>query len=152
MLVGQVINWKLKFLSYHNYTAREVGPQNRGAVPCIHQVKDGFHDNFDGNVFVGHNFQSFVEVMVDPLHHHRVVISTRKDVTIELREVTSFFAPAKKVTVLVQDNSMTETKAQLILHDCQCNVFLICMLYRFHTSKAFHTAAEHKISLKPLKS
>jgi hypothetical protein len=100
MLVGQEINQKLKFLSCGNKAAGEVGPRNRGTLPCIYQEEDGFHCNSDGTAFIGHNFQSFVEVVVNNLNHHRVVISTGKDVTIELKEVTSFFACAKKLLSL----------------------------------------------------
>ena len=53
------------------------------------------------------------------LDKHTIVISTRKDVTINLKEVDSFFEDAKEFTVLVQHNSVAETKGQLDLHNTQ---------------------------------
>ncbi len=83
----------------------------------IKEEQDCFHSNPDGVTFVGHNFQTFVEVAIDALNQHTAVISTREDVAIILQEVNGFFAYTKEFTVLVQDNSAAKAKLQLDLHD-----------------------------------
>ena len=64
-----------------------------------------------------HNFQTFVEIAIDALDQHTIVISTREDVAINLQEVNGFFAHTKEFAILVQDDSVAKAKSQLDFHD-----------------------------------
>ena len=68
-----------------NKASGEVCTRNGGAVPCIKEEQDRFHSNPDGVMFVGHNFETFVEVAIDALDQHTVVITAREDVAINLK-------------------------------------------------------------------
>jgi hypothetical protein len=48
-------------------------------------------------VFVGHNFETFVEVTVDMLNKHTVVIAARENVAINLKEVNHLLENAKEL-------------------------------------------------------
>ena len=95
----------------------EICTRNGSAVPCIKEEQDRFHSNPDGVTFVGHNFQTFVEIAIDALDQHTVVISTREDVAINLQEVNGFFAHTKEFTILVQNDSVAKAKSKLDFHD-----------------------------------
>ena len=117
MLFCGEVDWELKFTAKSNEASGEVRPRNGGTVPCIKEEQDSFHSNPDGVTFVGHNFQTFVEIAIDALDQHTVVISTREDVAINLQEVNGFFAHTKEFTILVQDDSVAKAKSQLDFHD-----------------------------------
>ena len=117
MLVCREVDWELKFTAKSNKASGEICTRNGGAVPCIKEEQDRFHSNPDGVTFVGHNFQTFVEIAIDALDQHTVVISTREDVAINLQEVNGFFAHTKEFTILVQDDSVAKAKSKLDFHD-----------------------------------
>ena len=83
----------------------------------IKEEQDCFHSNPDGVTFVGHNFQTFVEIVIDALNQHTVVISTREDMSINLQEVNGLFAHTKEFAILVQDDSVAKAKSQLDFRD-----------------------------------
>ncbi len=97
----------------------EICTRNGSAVPCIKEEQDRFHfhSNPDRVTFVGHNFQTFVEIAIAALDQHTIVISTREDVAINLQEVNGFFAHTKEFAILVQDDSVAKAKSQLDFHD-----------------------------------
>ena len=97
MLVCGDVDWDLKFTAKSNKASREICTRNGGAVPCIKEEQDRFHSNPDGVTFVGHNFQTFVEIAIDTLDQHTIVISTREDVAINLQEINGVFAHTKEL-------------------------------------------------------
>ena len=117
MLVCGEVDWELKFTAKSNEASGEVRPRNGGAVPCIKEEQDSFHSNPDGVPFVCHNFQTFVEIAIDTLDQHAVVITTREDVAVNLKEVDGLFAHTKEFTILVQNDSVAKAKSQLDFHD-----------------------------------
>jgi hypothetical protein len=73
-------------------------------------------------------------------------------VAIDLQQVEGLSANAVEFAVLVQNDSVTETIAELCAHDCQRKVFGISMLEGFHGSKAGHTTACIQICVKTIKA
>jgi hypothetical protein len=65
--------------------------------------EDGLHSNRNGTAFVAHYFQAFVEVAVESFDHRGVVIATRENMSIELKEVACLCEGTKELAVLVQD-------------------------------------------------
>jgi hypothetical protein len=57
-------------------------------------------------------------------------------VAIDLQKVEGLSANTVEFAVLVQNNGVTETVAELCAHDCQCKVFGISMLDGFRGSKS----------------
>ncbi len=88
----------------------KISARNGGAIPCIKEEQDGLHSNPNGTAFVAHYFLAFVEVVVDSFNHHGVVIATRENMLIELKEVACLFEGTKELAILVQDNCVTEPK------------------------------------------
>ena len=113
MLFCGEIDWEFK----SNKALGEICTRNGSTAPCIKEEQDRFHSSPDGVTFVGHNFQTFVEIAIDTLDQHTIVISTREDVAINLQEINGFFAHTKEFTILVQDNSVAKAKSQLDFHD-----------------------------------
>jgi hypothetical protein len=120
VLVCGEIDWELKFTAKSNKASGEICARDGSAVPCIKEEQDCFHSNPDGVLFVGHNFQTFVEIAIDALDQHTIVISTREDVGINLQEVNGFFAYAKEFAILVEHDSVAKAKSQLDFHDTRC--------------------------------
>ncbi len=71
---------------------------------------------------------------------------------IDLQKVESLLANAVEFDILVQNNGVTETIAELCVHDCRCKVLGINMLDGFHGSKAGHTTACDQIGVKTIKA
>ena len=107
MLFCGEVDWELKFTAKSNKASGEICTRNGGAVPCMKEEQDPFHSNSDGVTFVGHNFKTFVEIAIDSLDQHTVVITT----------VNGFFAHTKEFSFLVQDDSVPKAKSQLDFHD-----------------------------------
>ncbi len=63
--------------------------------------------------FVHHDLQTFVEIAVDMLHKHGVMISAVKNMAIDLEKVKGFAADTKEFAVFVEHNSVTKA----VLHD-----------------------------------
>jgi hypothetical protein len=117
VLVCGEVDWELKFMAKSNEASGEVCPRNGGAVPCIKEEQDSFHSNPDGVTFICHNFKTFVEIAIDALDQHAIVITTREDVAINLKEVNGLFAYTKEFTIFVQNDSVAKAKSQLDFHD-----------------------------------
>ncbi len=75
-----------------------------------------------------------------------------KDVAIDLQKVEGLSANAVEFAVLVQNNGVTETVAELGAHDCQRKVIGISMLDGFHGSNAGHTTSCDQIRVKTIKA
>ncbi len=71
---------------------------------------------------------------------------------IDSQKVKGLSANAVEFAVLVKNNAVTETVAELCAHDCQCKVFGVSMLDGFHGSKAGHTIACNQIRVKTIKA
>ncbi len=119
MLFCGEVDWELKFTAKSNKASGEICTRNGGAVPCIKEEQDRFHSNSDGITFVCHNFQTFVEIAIDSLNQHTVVITTGEDVAINLKEINCFFAHTKEFAILVEDDSVAKAKSQLDFHDAK---------------------------------
>jgi hypothetical protein len=70
---------------------------------------------------------------------------------IDLKEVKRFTADPKKIAVLVQNNRVTKTLAQLHLHNTQCKGFGINMLNGFHRGKSVMPQHAIRYTSKPSK-
>jgi hypothetical protein len=75
-----------------------------------------------------------------------------KDVVIDLQKVEGLLANTVEFDVLVKNNGVTETVAELYAHDCQCKDFGISMLDGFYGSRAGHTTACDQIHVKTIKA
>ena len=117
MLVCGEVDWELKITAKSNKASREICTRNGGAVPCIKEEQDSFHSNPDGVTFICHNFKTFVEIAIDALDQHAIVITTREDVAINLKEINCFFAHTKEFAILVEEDSVAKAKSQLDFHD-----------------------------------
>ncbi len=94
-----------------NKTAGKISARNGGAIPCVKEEQDGRHSNPNGTALSAHYFQAFVEVAVDLFDHHGVVIATRENMSIELKEVACLFKGTKELAILVQDDCVREPKS-----------------------------------------
>ncbi len=57
----------------------------------------------DGVTSFGHNFETFVEVSIDPLDHHWIVVVARENKAINLQKLQGFSANAVEFAILVQN-------------------------------------------------
>jgi hypothetical protein len=73
-------------------------------------------------------------------------------VAIDLQKVEGLLANAVEFAILVQNNGVAETVAELCAHDCRCKVFGISVLDGFHGSKAGHTTACNQIRVKTIEA
>jgi hypothetical protein len=73
-------------------------------------------------------------------------------VAIDLQKVEGLSANAVEFAVLVKNDGVIETLAELCVHDCRHEVFRISMLDGFHGSKAGHTMACDQIHVKTIKA
>jgi hypothetical protein len=71
---------------------------------------------------------------------------------IDLQKVEGLLANAVEFAILVQNDGVTETVAELCVHDCRCKVFGISMLDGIHGSKAGHTTACNQMRVKTIKA
>ncbi len=101
----------MEFSTESNETAGKISARNEGAIPRVKEEQDGLHSNPNGTAFIAHYFQAFVEVAVDSFNYHGVVIATRGNMSIELKEVTCLFEGTKELAILVQDDHVTEPKS-----------------------------------------
>ncbi len=89
----------------------KISARNGGTIPRVKEEQDGLHSNPNGTAFVAHYFQAFVERAVDLFDHHGVVIATRENISIELKDVACLFEGTKELAILVQDDCVTEPKS-----------------------------------------
>ena len=59
-------------------------------------------------MLVYHDFQSFVQIAVDLLHKHGIVIPAGEDVAVNFEEIKGFPTNPKEFAVLVKDNRTAE--------------------------------------------
>jgi len=74
----------LEFSSDSDETSRDIRAWDWAGVPCVDKEEDGFEGDPDAVAFVGHDLETFVEVTINALDQHGVVISPRKDMTVNV--------------------------------------------------------------------
>ncbi len=89
---------------------------DRTRIPRVNQKKDGFKGYLDGVLLVGHYLQSFVQVAIQLLNQHRVVISSGEDMAVDLQVIKHFSTHAKELAVLIKDNGVAKSISQDNFH------------------------------------
>ncbi len=84
MLPCGKVNWEGKFVADGNHTPRDVSAGDRAQVPGIYEQKDGFKGSTSRITFVCHDMQSCIEVAVEALNNHWIVVATAENMTINL--------------------------------------------------------------------
>jgi hypothetical protein len=68
------IDWKREFAADGNEAAGNVSTRNRTGVPSVKKKKDGFESNPDGIAFIRHDVKPFIQVLIDALNEHGVMV------------------------------------------------------------------------------
>jgi hypothetical protein len=152
MLVRREVDRKLEFTTNSNEAAGEIGTRNGGTILCIDKKKYSLHGDTHRTTFVGHNFQSFIQISIDTLDHHWVVVIPGENMAVQLKEFECVLEGTKEFAILVQDNCMAEPKFQLNFHDGRSKCLGGGMLNRFHGSKTSHSTTRYDISHIALKA
>ena len=84
------VDEKREFTADGNKAAGNVGTRNRTGVPCVNEKKDGFEGSPDGIAFVGHDVKPFIQILIDALNEHRIVVVTRQNMIIDVEEIKGF--------------------------------------------------------------
>ncbi len=84
MLPCGKINWEGEFTANGDHTPRDVSVRDGAQVPGIYEQKDGFEGNTKGITFVHHDTQSCIEVAVEALNNHRIVVAATENMRINL--------------------------------------------------------------------
>ena len=71
-------------MSDSDETSQYICAWDWAGVPCVDEEKDGFKGDPDAVAFVGHDFETFVEVMINAFDQHGVVITPREDMTVDV--------------------------------------------------------------------
>jgi hypothetical protein len=66
---------------------RNVCPRNGARVPGINQQQNCLKGNPYRFLLVCHDFEAFVDILIDAFDQHGVVVPTREDVTVNLEEI-----------------------------------------------------------------
>ena len=102
-------------------------------------------------MLVYHDFQSFVQIAVDLLHKHGIVIPTGEDAAVNFEEIEGFPTNPKEFAVLVEDNRMAETIVHDDLHNRGCKSVGKWVDYQLHGCKRGHSATGNEIISNPSK-
>ena len=108
MFVWWEVDRKLEFPTKSNKTVGKICIRNGGTILHVKEEEDGLHSNPNRTAFIAHYFWAFVEVAVDSFNYCGVVIATRENMSIELKEVACLFEGTKELDILVQEDSATE--------------------------------------------
>jgi hypothetical protein len=77
MLPARIVNQKGKFASDSNKAAGNVRPRDGIRVPCVNQKQNCLEGKLDRFLLICHDFEAFVNIQIDTLHQHWVVIPSR---------------------------------------------------------------------------
>jgi hypothetical protein len=102
--------------------------------------------------FVAHDAKTLVEIAIDALDDHWIVVVTGEDVAVDLEEVKSLTAHAKEFGVFVKDCSEANTITEKKFHDCGCKGGGRGVGDRLHACKCCHSAASDQVACSTLKS
>jgi hypothetical protein len=116
MFLSRKVDGECKLVAYCNHAAGDVRSWDRTRIPLVNQKKDGFKGYLDGVSLVGHYLQSFVQVVIQSLNQHRVVISSGEDMAVDLQEIKQFLTHAKELAVLIEDDGVAKSVSQDNFH------------------------------------
>ena len=113
------VDGKREFAAGSVETAGYVSTENGAGVPCVNEKKDGFKGKPDGIVFVGHDLKPFIQVSIDALNKHRMVVVAGQTVVIDVEEVEGLLEHTQKLGVLVEDNCVAKAVTENDAHECR---------------------------------
>jgi hypothetical protein len=93
---------------YH--AAQDVRAEHGEQVPCVNQKKNCLQSNVIGVALIGHDSESLVKILIEPLNQHGIVVATTKDMAIDLEEVECLLAYAEEFAVLIEDAGVAKAK------------------------------------------
>ena len=111
MLVFGVINWEGKLPTDCTKTSRYVSARHRARIPSVKRQKYSFLRYPNRTALGAQNLQTIVEVFVDTLDQHRIVVGAGKNVAVNQEQIQCLPAYTKKFAVFVEDRCRTETVA-----------------------------------------
>ena len=79
-----------KIVANGDKASGNLSTRNRAGVPSVNEKKDGFECNPDGITFVCHDSKPFIQVSIDALDEHWIVVVARQNVIIDVEEVEGF--------------------------------------------------------------
>jgi hypothetical protein len=106
----------------------------------------------DGFAFVAHDAKALVDIAIDALDNHWIVIVAGEDVAVDLEEVESLTAHAKEFAVFVEDCGEADTIMEKNFHDSGSKCCGTGVGDRLHTCKCCHTATSDEVAFSSLKS
>ena len=134
------IDGKREFAADGNKAAGNVSTRNGAGVPSINEKKDGFDFECDpdGIAFVCHNSKPFVQVSIDALNKHQIMVVARQNVMIDFEEVKGLFEYTHKFRVLVKDNCVAKAVTENDVHEGRGKCLSGCIQNLFHHGKGTH--------------
>ena len=106
----------------------------------------------DRFTFPAHDAKALVDIAIDALDNHWIVIVAGEDVAVDLEEVESLTAHAKEFAVLVEDCGEADTITEKNFHDSRSKCCGTGMGDWLHTCKCCHTATSDEVAFGSLKS
>jgi hypothetical protein len=131
-------------------TARDVRPGDGTGVSRVKEQEYRLEGYPDRIALVTHDPQGLIQISIDTLNEHRVVVRTGQEVTINLQKVQRLAAYAKELAVLVQDCHVAKTVSKKNAHEGRSEGGGRGISNRFHASKAAHTACADEVRVRTL--
>jgi hypothetical protein len=139
------IDWKREFAANGNEAAGNVSTRNRTGVPSVNKKKDGFEGNPDGITFICHDTKLFIQVSIDALNEHGVMVVARQNMIVDVEEIKEFLEYTHKLGVLVQDDRMAKAVSENDAHEGRGECFSGSVRNRFHRGKETHSTARYEV-------
>jgi hypothetical protein len=74
VLGGREVNGEGEHAACDDETARDVNARDARSIPGVDEEKNGLGGDPDGIALVGHNLKAFVEIPIQVLHNHCVMV------------------------------------------------------------------------------
>jgi hypothetical protein len=84
------VDVKREFTADGNEAAGNVSTRNRTGVPSVNKKKDGFESDPDGIAFIRHDAKPFIQVSIDALNEHGVMVVARQNMVVDVEEIKGF--------------------------------------------------------------
>ena len=124
MSTSREIDGKREFAANGNEALGNISIRNRPGVPCVNEKKDGFKGGPDGITSVCHDVKPFIQISIDALNEHRIVVVARQNMIIDVEEVEGFLEHTHKLGVLVKDDRVAKAVSENDVHEgrgeCLC--------------------------------